>query len=158
LRLQQILRLREHALQADEALFAAIESSPDAPDAQREYAHILAAEEVWLSRLQGRPATVGVWPTLSVPEVRALRRQLRDGYAAYLDELALPALETGVRDTNSAGESFENTLRDILLHVLLHGQYHRGKVNLPLRQSGHAPAPADYIAFVRGSPAAVTPP
>ncbi|MFQ5740386.1 MAG: DinB family protein [Acidobacteriota bacterium] len=33
-------------------------------------------------------------------------------------------------------------------------QYHRGKVNLLLRQAGHAPAATDFIAFVRGAPAA----
>ena len=38
--------------------------------------------------------------------------------------------------------------------MALHGQYHRGKVNLLLRQGGHAPAPVDYVAFVRGVPAA----
>jgi hypothetical protein len=42
--------------------------------------------------------------------------------------------------------------------VVLHGQYHRGKVNLLLRQEGEQPAPTDYIAFVRGVPAAVTVP
>jgi hypothetical protein len=40
---------------------------------------------------------------------------------------------------------------------MLHGQYHRGKINLLLRQSGAEPAPADYISYVRGVPAAVTP-
>lgn len=36
----------------------------------------------------------------------------------------------------------------------MHGQYHRGKVNLLLRQADRTPAPTDYIAFVRGVPAA----
>ena len=41
-----------------------------------------------------------------------------------------------------------------LLHVPLHGQYHRGKINLLLRQAGRQPAPTDYITFVRGVSAA----
>ena len=55
---------------------------------------------------------------------------------------------------NSAGISFSTSAGDILFHVMLHGQYHRGKVNLLLRQSGFPPVPTDYIAFVRGVPAA----
>jgi uncharacterized damage-inducible protein DinB len=39
---------------------------------------------------------------------------------------------------------------------MLHGQYHRGKINLLLRQAGLAPAPVDFISFVRGVPAATT--
>ena len=57
----------------------------------------------------------------------------------------------------SQGRSFETAIGDILLHVALHSQYHRGKVNLLLRQSSAAPAPVDFIGFVRGVPAARTP-
>ena len=34
------------------------------------------------------------------------------------------------------------------------GQYHRGKINLLLRQQQATPIPVDCIAFLRGSPAA----
>jgi uncharacterized damage-inducible protein DinB len=39
----------------------------------------------------------------------------------------------------------------------LHGQYHRGKINVLLRQSGAEPVLVDYIGYVRGAAAAVTP-
>jgi uncharacterized damage-inducible protein DinB len=45
---------------------------------------------------------------------------------------------------------------DILLQVALHGQYHRGKVNLLLRDAALPPAPVDFISFARGVPAATT--
>ena len=44
----------------------------------------------------------------------------------------------------------------MLLQVALHGQYHRGKINLMLRQAGLPPTPTDYISFARGVPAATT--
>ena len=65
-------------------------------------------------------------------------------------------MEAPVAYTTSAGKSFANTVKDILLHVAMHAQYHRGKINLLLRQAGLEPAPADYIAFIRGAPAART--
>ena len=40
----------------------------------------------------------------------------------------------------------------------VHGQYHRGKVNLLLRQEGMSPVPGDFIAYVRGAPAATSRP
>jgi uncharacterized damage-inducible protein DinB len=43
---------------------------------------------------------------------------------------------------------------DILLHVALHGSYHRGQVALLVREAANKPAPTDYIGFVRGVPAA----
>jgi uncharacterized damage-inducible protein DinB len=45
-------------------------------------------------------------------------------------------------------------VEDILLQIFLHGTYHRGQVALLLRQGEATPAPTDYIAYVRGAPAA----
>jgi uncharacterized damage-inducible protein DinB len=45
-------------------------------------------------------------------------------------------------------------VEDILLHTCLHGAYHRGQIARDLRQAGDPPEPTDYIAFIRGSPAA----
>lgn len=80
------------------------------------------------------------------------------GYAAYLGGLSENGLQRTFSYRNSAGQEFSNTVLDVLLHAALHGQYHRGKVNLLLRQAGSSPVPTDYIAFIRGAPAAVTPP
>lgn len=49
---------------------------------------------------------------------------------------------------NVAGEPFATPLGDILLHVMLHAQYHRGKANAALRVAGRAAA-VDYILWHR---------
>ena len=63
-------------------------------------------------------------------------------------------LQRVVPYTNSAGLSFESSLEDMLMQALLHGCYHRGQIALLVRGAGAEPAPTDYIAFVRGVPAA----
>jgi uncharacterized damage-inducible protein DinB len=158
--LEQIRRLWRHAEWADAALLAALEGLPDSPspDVMREYAHVLGAEEVWLARIEGRAPTTPVWPTLTLSEAAALVVQIRAGYTRLLDEHDDAGLSRVVPYTNSAGKSFATPLDDILLHVMLHGQYHRGKVNVLLRVTGAEPAPVDFIAFVRGVPAATTAP
>ena len=55
---------------------------------------------------------------------------------------------------NSAGTAFDSRIDDILMHVAVHGAYHRGQVALSLRQEGVRPNPTDYIAFIRGAPTA----
>jgi len=55
---------------------------------------------------------------------------------------------------NSAGHPYQSTVEDILLHVALHGSYHRGQIATLLRQSGSEPVLTDYIAFIRDAPAA----
>ena len=155
--LEQLRRLWDHCAWADASLLAALELADDLPPAPlREYAHVVGAEEVWLSRLEGRPSRAAIWPELGLPEVRALAERVRAGCAAFLATLDDARLTRAVAYRNSAGRAFETPVGDILLHVMLHGQYHRGKVNLLLRQADLAPAPVDYIGFVRGVPAATT--
>lgn len=155
--LEQLRRLWAHAEWADGLLLAALEQQPNPPaEALREYAHILGAEETWLSRLEGRAARAAVWPEPTPELIGELARSVRAGYGAYLTSLAESGLDRGVAYVNSAGLAFTTPAVDILLQVMLHGQYHRGKINLLLRQAGLAPAPVDFISFVRGVPAATT--
>ncbi len=152
-----IRRLFAHCAWADAALFAAVRACGESSEAWREYTHVLGAEEVWLARLEGRPSSVVVWPTLTVADAEALRGGLVAGYEAYLETFDEDSLSRSREYRTSAGQQFNTPVRDMLIQVVLHGQYHRGKINLLLRQGKDAPAPLDYISFVRGAPAAVTP-
>lgn len=140
---------------ADGRTLAALRAAPTLPAKALElYAHVLGAEQVWLARLHQQPAQVAVWPSLDLDGCEALARANHAGYVAFLSGLEATALDGPVPYTNSAGISFRSTPRDILLHVALHGCYHRGQVALELRRGGAEPQPTDYIAFVRGAPAA----
>ena len=154
--LELIRRSLAHSVWADDLLFDALRDKPSLTSAWREYTHVLGAAGVWLARLEHRPSTVAVWPTLTIDEADALRRELASGYERFLNTLDSDALDRSVEYTNSAGQAFRTPICDILQHVTLHGQYHRGKINLLLRQGGCEPAPTDFIAYVRGVPAAVT--
>ena len=154
--LDLIRRSLAHCAWADDLLFSALHDKPSLTAAWREYNHILGAAAVWLARLERRSSTVAVWPTLTVGEADALRRALSVGYENFLNGLDARGLDDNVEYTNSAGQTFRTPIADILQHVALHGQYHRGKINLLLRQGGQDPAPTDFIAYVRGVPAAVT--
>ena len=150
-------RMWEHAAWADGLLLSALEAMHPPPAlAWREYAHVLGAESVWLDRLLRREARYPVWPELSIVEASKLAASLREEYAAYVATLTPDSLDARIAYVNSAGLSFETPVSDILLQVMLHGQYHRGKVNLMLRQAHLPPVPTDYISFARGVPAATT--
>ncbi len=157
--------LRRHEAWADEAILDALRAAAPAPaEAMRELAHILGAEETWLARIEGRPSMVPIWPEVAADPAAALdalvalEAAVRAGYDTLLARLDDGRLQESITYTNSAGRTFTNTVGDILMHVALHAQYHRGKINLLLRQTGAAPAPVDFISFVRGAPAATTRP
>jgi len=155
--LAQLRKLFEHAEWANSQVIAALERQEVADDIVELFAHVLGAEEIWLSRLEGRPTTLAVWPTLTKMQLAATAAQNAARYRAYLNGLTPADLSGDVSYTNSAGQAFRTAVGDILTHVAMHGSYHRGQVALRMRRDGAVPAPTDFIAFVRGSPAATRP-
>ena len=148
-------RLFAHLRWADGRTLAALRAAAAPPPKAIElYAHVLGAEHVWLARLRQEPARFAVWPAGGLAECGAMADAIHAELEALLAELEPAALDAEVPYTNSAGQAFRSTRLDILLHVALHGCYHRGQVALLLRESGAEPHPTDYIALVRGAPAA----
>ena len=151
--------LFDHLRWADDLALGALRAAHgQPPQALQLYAHVLGAEETWLARLEGRAPALAVWPDLDLEQCAAWAGRLHAGLDARLAALAPADLDVVVAYVNSAGTPFRSTVRDILLQVALHGQYHRGQVALLLRASGFEPAPTDYIAWARGAPAATRPP
>jgi uncharacterized damage-inducible protein DinB len=151
-------RLFDHLAWADanarDALQSMPASSAEAGRAIGLFAHVAAAEHVWLSRLMGRPPEHPVWPELDLAAGAALAARTATELRHYVDSLGPDDLAREVDYTNSAGRRFRDRVDDILMHVAMHGAYHRGQIALLTRQGGGEPASTDYIAFVRGAPAA----
>jgi len=150
-------KLANHLKWADSAVLGSLRAATNAsPRALQLYAHVVAAESVWLARVAGREPDVAVWPsiTLDQAEARAARNAIE--LDAIVETLTPGDLTRVIDYRTSAGRPFSSTLEDILLHVALHGVYHRGQISMLLRDGGDEPAPTDYIAFARGSPAART--
>jgi uncharacterized damage-inducible protein DinB len=148
-------RLVQHLEWADQRALTSLRSAPNPPaKALGTYAHILGSEHVWLSRFQGMPPRLAVWPNLNLVECEALAAENAAQYRKTVDGLTDDALERGITYKNSAGDQFTSTLEDILTHVFMHGSYHRGQIASLVRGGGDTPSPTDYIFFTRGSPAA----
>jgi uncharacterized damage-inducible protein DinB len=111
--------------------------------------HLVGAGRLWLDRLNGRSASVEIWPVLSLEECEAAFREMDAAWKEYLGGLKPDDLKMVVAYTNSKGEPWESTVGDILTHVALHGTYHRGQIAMLVRQSGNAPAYTDYIEATR---------
>jgi uncharacterized damage-inducible protein DinB len=116
--------------------------------------HLLGAEHVWLARLGGRQPEVAVWPHLEAGARADLARRNATDLVAIVGRITAEAAARPVTYTNSAGFTFTNTVEDILLHLCLHGSYHRGQIARELRRAGDIPEATDYIAFIRDAPAA----
>ena len=150
--MEHLSRLIEHLAWADRRTLGALDCLPSVdPKVLGTYAHVLGAEHIWLTRMRGKAATVPVWPTISLAECRRLAAENAAGFRALVASLDPAGAETSVTYTNTAGLTFTSTRHDILLHVCLHGQYHRGQVAAAIRAGGGNPSPTDFVFYVRGS-------
>jgi uncharacterized damage-inducible protein DinB len=95
-----------------------------------------------------------VWPVLSLDQCEQLSTENVATFRDLGSRLTPDLLEKPITYRNSAGDEFTSTVEDILTHVAMHGSYHRGQIAASLRAGGDTPSPTDYIAFVRGAPAA----
>ncbi len=114
----------------------------------RLFSHLLRAEAVWLGRIRGTAdAALPIWETdmLSI-----CRERLETNAAAFGETLFTSTdLSKRVDYANSQGTEYSTAVADIFSHVFNHGTHHRGQILLLLREAGNAPAPLDYIAYVR---------
>lgn len=135
---------------ADERVIAALANCPAAQEeALSLLSHLLAAEHVWLARLERRASARPVWPALSFADCEALAVENAAGYAAYLDHLSEADLAEIVQYKTTKGVECATPAIDILTHVVIHGAYHRGQIAKALGRAGTPATDTDYITYVR---------
>jgi len=117
--------------------------------AERLLNHIVAAERLWLARIEGSASPLAVWPDLSLADCELQIAVSHQNLQNYFVRALPAALDRLVRYQNSKGESYESRVEDILAHVFLHSAYHRGQIALLMRQAGHTPAYTDFIHGIR---------
>lgn len=148
-----LLRLLDHLEWSNRRALEAVREAGE-ERALRVLSHLLAAERVWLRRLEtGDSSDLEIWPELDIEacadrltrNVEACRRHLRS--------MSPEDLDGRVTYRNSEGRrEFHTPAGEILLHVMLHGSYHRGQIARRLREAGEEPVNTDFITFVREEP------
>ncbi|CAG9609161.1 DinB family protein [Pseudoneobacillus rhizosphaerae] len=150
--MKTILKMYEHLDWANQRILETLQSMEgENQEANRLFSHILFAEKVWITRLQGLDSSrLPIWSSKVDIEVCAnLVIQNKKSLTTFLTNISNTDLDKLISYSNSKGQEFKNSVRDILTHVALHGQYHRGQINSRLRADGSEPVNIDYITFVR---------
>jgi len=128
--------------------------------AERIFAHVVGASELWYERVAGGEyKKLAVWPEgQALTEVRARFEAIADRWRAHLERADARELARRVEFTNSAGEPCADRLDDILRHVVNHGAHHRGQIASLLRAAGRTPETLDFIVWRRKYPASAREP
>jgi len=132
-----------------ESLTAIRKASAQPMRALERMAHVLSTEHVWLARLRQQPQPFPVWPALNLTQCESMAAELPSFWRDFLRKTQDDGMARIVTYKNTVGESWSNSVQDILTHVIMHSAYHRGQVALLMRSSGFIPANTDFIHGVR---------
>lgn len=112
--------------------------------------HYLAAMEIWISRIQGRPARVnGVWEVYDVARCREISQESGQDWLAQIKTLTPEAYHRRIAYKNTRGDYYETPVIDIMGHAVNHATYHRAQIARMLRQLGITPVNTDFITYAR---------
>src|SRR5262245_2770525 len=97
--------------------------------------HMHAVDRIFQHHLLGKPHTYA-GPRSSEPSTFAVlaeqARELDDWYVRYVDALPDDRIDETIEFAFTSGAPARMRRRDMLLHVALHGTYHRGNAGLVL--------------------------
>jgi len=147
---QHYIRLFRYDAWANQEVLAGLRASAAPAERPLKFmSHILAAERVWLERLQGQKQSVPVWPQHTADECARQAAELLSLWEKYLAANTEAGLAATVKYKNSSGETWESRPDDILMHVIMHSAYHRGQIAADVRSAGFTPAYTDFIHSIR---------
>ena len=134
---------------ANGEVLASFRKSGAGPKSVKFMAHVLAAGQLWLDRLDGVDQKVVVWPEPSIDQCEAKVAELGTRWQEFLKKTGERGLARIINYKNSKGEAWSSRTDDVLLHVIMHGAYHRGQIASDARAAGFMPAYTDFIHAVR---------
>ncbi|WP_312164825.1 DinB family protein [Phenylobacterium sp.] len=117
----------------------------------RIFDHIHAVDRIFQHHLLGRPHGYRAARSEVLPTFEALAagmREVDDWYATYAEDLSAEDFEQPVDFVFTSGKPARMRRGEILLHVSLHGVYHRGNAGAVLQLKGLDPSPesiTDYL-------------
>lgn len=113
--------------------------------------HMLAAQQIWYNRLTQQVVPINVWGVFPSEQLLELMTENAQKFRAFINTLPNDSFDAVISYTNTKGEPFTSTIRQILTHLQLHAAYHRGQIIQLLKPHFADPIPTDYIFYVRES-------
>ena len=117
--------------------------------------HMHAVDRIFQHHLQGRAHTFRAARSEELPGIGALAsrtREVDDWYVSYVDSLAASDADEPVEFVFTSGKPARMTRGEIILHVCLHGSYHRGNAGALLQLRDITPSRDGITDFLEAEP------
>ena len=106
--------------------------------------HIINAHKIWNAKIIPVENIYERWELHSIHHLAELDNENFHTSMRILEQFDINAI---VNYSNSKGQLFDNSVRDILFQIINHSTYHRAQVATEFRLSGLEPLMTDYIFY-----------
>lgn len=111
--------------------------------------HIVNSQMIWLNRILQKEIVINLWENHIVERCVELSTEISSEWINFLESLEEAELDKRIKYKNNKGENWENTIGDIVTHIINHSTYHRAQIAQLMRQSDDQPPKTDYIIYQR---------
>lgn len=108
--------------------------------------HLLNAHHIWNHRVLKLAPTVAVW---QINDINILESLNETNYKTSFQIIEEVELDSRMTYINTKGLKFNNSVREVLFHVINHSTYHRAQIASDFKSTGINPEITDYIAYKR---------
>ncbi|WP_245803670.1 DinB family protein [Algoriphagus marinus] len=110
------------------------------------FSHILNAHQIWNTRIDPRDIPFGVWDIHSIQNFKSINQANFENSISIIDNFDFERI---INYTNSQGQNYDSSVRDILFHVVNHSTYHRAQLVTEFKENGLESFVSDYIFYRR---------
>ncbi|RZL61779.1 MAG: damage-inducible protein DinB [Pedobacter sp.] len=118
----------------------------DMPEAERLFSHVLNAQHIWVSRVEGLPLKYEIWQEHSKKDFENISAE---NFKRIKTSLAKQDLNNTITYHDSRGNEYKNEVAEMFMQMLNHSTYHRGQIVSMFKKEGLTPPVTDYIYFKR---------
>lgn len=109
--------------------------------------HILAVDQIWLSRIQGQ--TPEHIPDVTFPSIEEVEQAFNTHSNAWTTFVQTLDPNKIITYQNTKGQLFRQPAFELIQHIANHGTYHRGNIVSMIRQQGYPGTSTDYMVYLR---------
>jgi uncharacterized damage-inducible protein DinB len=116
--------------------------------------HMHAVDKIFQHHLQGVPHTFQAPRSAAIPQLQALADSVRETdewYSSYVNNLPADELQQPIDFVFTSGKQARMQRGQVILHVCLHGTYHRGNAGALLQLRGIQPGRDGVTDFLEAA-------
>ena len=143
-------RLFQYDQYVNNLITDAIVAASQPQETEKLMAHMLGAQQIWLSRCKGENILSGpIWPDWKADTFKQIIADNHNAWMSFLATQTDDDFDRKITYRDMKGNEFSSRLSDMITQVTNHGTHHRAQIGQLLKEDSINLPITDYIFYIR---------